>query len=668
MAKFIGNLTLSSTSGERRVHQLLHKTFEKVSGVYCYYEPIIGDIYPDFIILSPTFGVVIIEVKDYYADSLISVSQTENWIQMKNERKKILKNPFKQIYVYWKTLSHRIEIQNDSGEKRVRISQLIIFPKISKESIQGRTIIGFKTQKCGIFFKEDVTNYNAFQNRFSSLVPSDLNLSLKEMNILRGNIIPTCRLPHPSQTKIFSYFPLLFSGKILKVLDGDQERFANNLGEGHRLIFGVAGSGKTVLLVARARYLALRYPDWRILVICYNKLLAGQIERLIKPLDYEADIEIYNYHKWAKDFISGKGSQYFSQYNLKFDEMKASQESLDPFFRDYVPSLLNKVIDESKVDYYDAILIDEAQDFEKNWFFPLIKLLNPKTNSLLVTCDGLQGIYARKRFYWIDVGIHARGRVTKFEKTYRNPATIGKLAFQFLMKDLDLLELIEKEDEFLSTKEFIRKGGSADVKVFSTRKEEHNFIIKVLETLQRRGGATLLLSPRKIEETMFKHPLTELMDKSSIEWHYLKKTGLEEKGIYVGTLQGTKGLEADTVIIPEIDKIKFNGYNRQLLYVGMTRALQSILLTASGENKFTTELTNLLEQYKGSKRDSQKTYDITQIRKKYPKAYVKWTEEEENQLISDFTNNNLTINELSKKFQRQPGGIRSRLRKLGLIE
>lgn len=64
MAKFIGNLTLNSTAGERRAHQLLLKAFETVSGIYCYYEQLIGHICPDFIILSPTFGVVIIKVKE----------------------------------------------------------------------------------------------------------------------------------------------------------------------------------------------------------------------------------------------------------------------------------------------------------------------------------------------------------------------------------------------------------------------------------------------------------------------------------------------------------------------------------------------------------------------------------------------------------------------------
>lgn len=58
---------------------------------------------------------------------------------------------------------------------------------------------------------------------------------------------------------------------------------------------------------------------------------------------------------------------------------------------------------------------------------------------------------------------------------------------------------------------------------------------------------------------------------------------------------------------------------------------------------------------------------IEKIRQKYPKAYFSWTTEEDEKLKVGFTNGK-SIQELSKIFQRQPGGIHSRLIKLGLIE
>jgi hypothetical protein len=65
--------------------------------------------------------------------------------------------------------------------------------------------------------------------------------------------------------------------------------------------------------------------------------------------------------------------------------------------------------------------------------------------------------------------------------------------------------------------------------------------------------------------------------------------------------------------------------------------------------------------------DRAKTHDVEIIRQKYPRAYVKWSREEDEKLKNEYASGQ-QIGELAKKFQRQSGAIRSRLRKLGLIE
>jgi len=61
-----------------------------------------------------------------------------------------------------------------------------------------------------------------------------------------------------------------------------------------------------------------------------------------------------------------------------------------------------------------------------------------------------------------------------------------------------------------------------------------------------------------------------------------------------------------------------------------------------------------------------KSYSVAEIREKHPTAYEKWTKEGEQKLISEY-NNGKTIKELSELLGRQPGGIRSRLKKLKII-
>ncbi|MEG4988385.1 hypothetical protein QUB08_21775 [Microcoleus sp. BR0-C5] len=68
-----------------------------------------------------------------------------------------------------------------------------------------------------------------------------------------------------------------------------------------------------------------------------------------------------------------------------------------------------------------------------------------------------------------------------------------------------------------------------------------------------------------------------------------------------------------------------------------------------------------------NKGERPKTYDVEKIRQKYPRAYVKWSREEDEKLKNEYASGQ-QIGELAKKFQRQSGAIRSRLQKLGLIE
>ena len=55
------------------------------------------------------------------------------------------------------------------------------------------------------------------------------------------------------------------------------------------------------------------------------------------------------------------------------------------------------------------------------------------------------------------------------------------------------------------------------------------------------------------------------------------------------------------------------------------------------------------------------------IRQKYPRAYVKWSQDEDENLKKEYASCQ-EMGELAQRFQRQPGAIRSRLQKLGLME
>ena len=62
-----------------------------------------------------------------------------------------------------------------------------------------------------------------------------------------------------------------------------------------------------------------------------------------------------------------------------------------------------KAVDQGHIPtaQYDAVLIDEAHDFEPQWLALAAKMVNPRTKALMVVYDDIQAIYkGRERPVW----------------------------------------------------------------------------------------------------------------------------------------------------------------------------------------------------------------------------------------------------------------------------
>jgi hypothetical protein len=98
-------------------------------------------------------------------------------------------------------------------------------------------------------------------------------LSEREERIVRGLLHPEIVIDSPDDEaadQLIFAPPAEGAEDLVRVLDRQQERLARDLGGGYRVIRGVAGSGKTLVLAFRARFLAEHFPSWRILLTCFN--------------------------------------------------------------------------------------------------------------------------------------------------------------------------------------------------------------------------------------------------------------------------------------------------------------------------------------------------------------------------------------------------------------
>ncbi|MHA1451261.1 MAG: ATP-binding domain-containing protein [Promethearchaeota archaeon] len=581
MDRIVGRVHEKSTPGEKRLHRyfnLLLRTNQNSGDFRCYYDQVLRTEHrPDFTLITKKYGIVVVEVKDYSMDSLLFAYPDDQWV-IKNVG--MVQNPYQQLHKYKIQCQSIIDIKGYK-DLHIPIHQILAFPNLSKLSPLAEEILRRPQKHIIVLFKEDLSTYKLFHEHLRKIFHEVSKLTFHQMDHLTAGFFPTYKLPTYSQANIFDIHPEM---EKIKLLDDKQNSYAHSLNSGHRLVFGCAGSGKTVILIARARYIAQNNPNGKILVLCYNRLLSQMIKNLIIPNKFKAHIEVKTFHLWAKHMIFNIDSRFQSLYELKMRESEsiALNNGLNTFFTEEVPNILHQAIEYQKnvkknpsSIMYDAILIDEAQDFDESWFKVALETLKGGDDgSLFVACDGMQGIYARKRFSWSSVGIRARGRRSTFTKSYRNSRNVGLCAQSIITNEMR--SLANTEDEFTLPEKYNGLLGEISIIHRDTREKEYHAICKILKKSQL---SSVLVIYRKNLWKIPDHPFMKALENAGIKDRVQKTWTSNSDGIVLTTLHSAKGLEADMVIIPELDTYSYKTDDRQLLYVGMTRTINKLILT-----------------------------------------------------------------------------------------
>lgn len=185
----------------------------------------------------------------------------------------------------------------------------------------------------------------------------------------------------------------------ISTLDNRQHHAVVETIDGVQRIRGLAGSGKTIILALKAAYLHGRHPDWTIAVTFYTRSLKEQFARLITTFCIEQGIEpdwdrVHIVNAWG-----GRGGldrtgiyKQFCDVNQVdyFDLQSAKTEFGNSFaFEGAVNRALSQAAD--PVHVYDAILVDEAQDFPPSFLRMCYWLLGPDRR-LVYAYDELQSL------------------------------------------------------------------------------------------------------------------------------------------------------------------------------------------------------------------------------------------------------------------------------------
>ena len=163
-------------------------------------------------------------------------------------------------------------------------------------------------------------------------------------------------------------------------LTSEQARILDTLRSRRRAaISGGAGTGKTLLGVDKATRLAKE--GFSTLLTCYNRPLADHLAEVCGGAD---GLEVMSYHQLCTRFIASADRE--SGRDL-LREAEKTYPGKDLWSVQY-PAALSYALDVIE-DRYDAIVCDEGQDFEEDFWFPIEMLLSDHTNSpLYIFFDG----------------------------------------------------------------------------------------------------------------------------------------------------------------------------------------------------------------------------------------------------------------------------------------
>ena len=308
---------------------------------------------------------------------------------------------------------------------------------------------------------------------------------------------------------------------------------------------GGAGSGKTVMALQQAKQLSAGregQPPQRVALLCYSLGLAAYLSR-----------ETEAWPRRQRPAFVGT----FHDFGRQWGAPEGDREDSD-FWEAELPRLMSDLADDLGDGHrYDAIIVDEAQDFADSWWRPVLKSLrDEEQGGLYVYSDENQRIFAR----------------------------FGRPPVQLvpLVLDHNLRNTAQIHDAFAPlapSRMFARGGDGPPVTFVPTSIDDaleaaDDEVERLLEEGWDPGKVCLIT-------TGHRYPV----QKERTEYHGQDgywQTFWEEDDVFYGHVLGCKGLERPVVVLCVND----DGHRdraKERLYVGMSRATDVLVVVGDPE-------------------------------------------------------------------------------------
>lgn len=269
---------------------------------------------PDFVVLGADIGLVTVEVKDWSIRGIHSANR-DTFEIFAGSHVVTRTNPEKHAEFQRLALMKEIEHYRDTdpdkyqlllekrgkhkGKLAVPISALVVFPNITRTAWQSSELqLYHMINEKSVLLRDDLGETLLARLRNAPLFPA--TLSQTHMDTLRWMLYPETRVPY-APDNVFDHDQIGIA-RIDTFLPTQARKLSWK--PQAKLVRGVVGSGKTLILLFRAKFISEQNPNWRVLVLTYNKSLRDYLRQGFRQIGGDPNrVEIVNFHKWCHDLL-----------------------------------------------------------------------------------------------------------------------------------------------------------------------------------------------------------------------------------------------------------------------------------------------------------------------------------------------------------------------------
>lgn len=392
-----------------------------------FFNPYLNGDRPDVIVFRKGYGLLIFEVKDWNLSNYLIDKQSEHNVWIYKEARAKVKSPLEQVYKYKENLFELhvdglLACKINDIRKMKAISCVVYFHKASEQEVNAL---------CGDQFMDNPEfKYNMTLWGADSLTADNLKKLLEDRYISRKSKF---ELPDYIYTNIRRILEpsehLKEQGKHITYTSQQENIIYSDIRE--QRVSGVFGSGKTTVLVARAVQAYKRAckekmrEEVKILILTFNITLVNYIkDRLNNVAEdfYRPAFIICNYHTFINGELNNMGIKVYSP-PVQYAEVQ--------WFEDHYYSNVNLFAEHKEAtSRYDAILIDEIQDYKRPWM-DILKLYFLRAGGEYVLFgdvkQNIYGIDTEER----DVKTNVRSRPIRLNHSFRSDAKVSDLSYAF---------------------------------------------------------------------------------------------------------------------------------------------------------------------------------------------------------------------------------------------